>query len=255
MGQLVLECSFEKNTILFSAQDIKESDFYGIAVNAPNYTEMTDDVIERYVVMATNYFENELGIKILKQVVTETLDYDVDSFRSYGFLRVTNPIGEVLRVRGGLNTQKNEVPAQWVVTKTVDRVENRLRTIHFVPLQGSFTYIFSGLYLAPFYHSNKVPNFWEVTYCVGYDVVPEYLMYCIKILATIPLFNIFGDIVLGAGLASFSLSLDGLSQSLATTNSSTNAGFGARVLNYTKELKTAIDHLIGVYRGINITVS
>ena len=144
---------------------------------------------------------------------------------------------------------------QWVVTKTVDKVENRLRTIHFVPLQGSFTYIFSGMYLAPLYYADKVPSFWEVTYCTGFDVVPEFLMYAISMTATLRLFNIFGDIVLGAGLASFSLSLDGLSQSLATTNSATNSGFGARVLNYTKELKDIVNQLIGQYRGINISVS
>jgi len=255
MGQLTLDCSFNKNTVLFSAQDIRESDFYGIAFNAPNYPDMTDDVIEGYVDMATDYFENELGIKILKQVVTETVDYDYTASMQYGFLKVRNPIGAVIGIKGGMNTQKFGVPNQWIVVKTPDKVENRLRTIHFVPMNGTFTYIFSSMYLAPFYNSQKVPDFWEITYCTGFDVVPEYLMYCVKTLATIPLFNIFGDIILGAGLASFSLSLDGLSQSLSTTNSSTNAGFGARVLNYTKELKTAIAHLKGVYKGVSIFVS
>lgn len=255
MGQLVLEISFNKNTILYSANDIRESDFYGIAFNAPNTNDMTDDVIERYVDMAVSYFENELGIKIMKQVVIENVDFDYSAMRQYCFLRVYNPIDYVLKIRGGVNTQKFDVPVDWIVTKKSGRVEDRTRIIHFLPISGSFSYILNSSYLMPFYNSQKVPNFWEVTYCTGFNIVPEYLMYCVKILATIPLFNIFGDIVLGAGLASFSLSLDGLSQSLSTTNSSTNAGFGARVLNYTKELKTAIDHLKGVYRAISISVS
>lgn len=253
MGNLVLDVVFEKNTVMFSAQDIRESDFYGIALNAPNAKDIEDSVIESYVISATNYFENELSIKILKQTVVETLDFDRIAFQSWGNLRVKNPIIEVLSVRAGLNTMKSDIPISWVVVKTPDRPENRTRAIHFVPINSFYVYI-TGTFLFNYYH-DKVPSFFEVKYCTGFDKVPPFLMYAIKILATIPLFNIFGDIVFGAGLASFSLSLDGLSQSLDTTNSSTNAGFGARVLNYTKELKEHVDRLIATFKPIGIVMS
>lgn len=253
MPQLSFDVVFEKNTVLFSAQDIRESDFYGIALNAPNYKDIEDDVIESYVKMSTNYFENELSIRVMKQTVTETIDFDRIAFQHWGALRVKNPIGNVIRIKAGLNSAKQEIPLSWAVVKQADRPENRMRMLHFVPINSFFVYV-SGTFLMGYYHNN-VPNFFEVTYCTGFDKVPDFLMYAIKTLATIPLFNIFGDIVFGAGLASFSLSLDGLSQSLATTNSSTNAGFGARVLNYTKELKTHVDNLIATFKPIAFAVS
>jgi hypothetical protein len=254
MPTLVLDVTVNKNTTLYSAQDIRESDFYGIALNAPNTPDMTDDVIERYIDSAVNYFENELSIKIMKQVVTETADYDSSAMAQWGFLRVKNPIASVILIKGGVNFNKFDIPPSWYVTKVASRPEARLRNIHFVPIDSFLTYLISGSFLIGYY-SKDIPNFWEITYCTGFDVVPEYLMYAISMVGMLRLFNIFGDIVLGAGLASFSLSLDGLSQSLATTNSSTNAGFGARVLNYTKELKQAIDDLRATYKPIAISVS
>lgn len=68
--------------------------------------------------------------------------------------------------------------------------------------------------------------------------------------ALLPL-NIAGDLIAGAGVASQSLSLDGLSQSIATTASATSAGYGARVIQYTKELTTLISNLKSKYRRMN----
>jgi len=73
-------------------------------------------------------------------------------------------------------------------------------------------------------------------------------------LAAIGIFNVAGDIALGqSALASYSLSIDGLSQSISTTNSATNAAFGARIINYQKEIKDSLSKLKTYYRGIGCT--
>ena len=53
-------------------------------------------------------------------------------------------------------------------------------------------------------------------------------------------------------MANYSLSIDGLSQSVGTTNSATNAAFGARIINYQKELKDSLEKLRAYYRGIGV---
>jgi hypothetical protein len=55
--------------------------------------------------------------------------------------------------------------------------------------------------------------------------------------AAISLLNLAGDLTLGVGIASRSVSIPGLNRSVNTTQSATNAAFGARILEYIKEIK------------------
>ena len=67
--------------------------------------------------------------------------------------------------------------------------------------------------------------------------------------------NIAGDLLGGAGVASQSLSIDGLSQSIATTSSATNAGYGARIINYERQIKDNVKSLRDFYKGIPLRVA
>jgi hypothetical protein len=69
--------------------------------------------------------------------------------------------------------------------------------------------------------------------------------------ALLPL-NIAGDLIAGAGVASQSISIDSLSQSLATTASATSAGYGARLIAFNDELKKVTKTLRGKYSQMNI---
>jgi len=55
--------------------------------------------------------------------------------------------------------------------------------------------------------------------------------------AAIHPFNILGDLAIGAGIASMSVSVDGVSRSINTTASAENAAFSARIIQYHKELR------------------
>ena len=97
-----------------------------------------------------------------------------------------------------------------------------------------------------------MPNYWKMKYVSGFDLVPPDLIEAIGKMAAICIFHPLGDLILGAGIASASLSLDGLSQSVSTTSSATNAGYGSRILGYTNDLKQAIPRLKATYKGIMI---
>ena len=58
----------------------------------------------------------------------------------------------------------------------------------------------------------------------------------------------------GAGIASYSLGIDGLSQSISSTSSATNAGYGARILGYVDDLKKVLPILISKYGGMSLSV-
>jgi hypothetical protein len=101
---------------------------------------------------------------------------------------------------------------------------------------------------------NQVPNYWTVQYITGLPDYPYEILNIIGKMAAISLFNMIGDLMLGhPGLSSYSIGLDGLSQSISSTNSSSKSAFGARISQYTEEIKTSVERLKRVYKGITFT--
>lgn len=71
--------------------------------------------------------------------------------------------------------------------------------------------------------------------------------------ALLPL-DVAGDLIAGAGVASISVGVDGIHQSVNTTASSTNSGYGARVLQFERELKALMPALKAKYKMMNVGV-
>jgi len=61
---------------------------------------------------------------------------------------------------------------------------------------------------------------------------------------------VLGDLISGAGIAAKSLSIDGLSQSISTTSSATNSGYGARILSYQKRITKELKTIRSFYKGV-----
>ena len=96
-------------------------------------------------------------------------------------------------------------------------------------------------------------KYWRVRYLTGFTEIPTDLLNVIGKTAAINIFHIAGDLILGAGIASFSLGVDGLSQSISSTSSATNAGYGARILGYQDDIKKMMPILIAKYGGFTVT--
>jgi hypothetical protein len=86
---------------------------------------------------------------------------------------------------------------------------------------------------------------------LAYSVPPDILQAIGYKAALLPL-DIAGDLIAGAGIASTSTSVDGLSQSINTTSSATNSGYGARVLQFEKELKSLLPALKARFKGVRL---
>jgi len=84
------------------------------------------------------------------------------------------------------------------------------------------------------------------------DTMPPELIRAIALKSANVVLNVAGDLIAGAGIAQLSTSMDGLSQSIATTASATNAGYGARILQFERELKELMATLKATYRALNI---
>lgn len=85
---------------------------------------------------------------------------------------------------------------------------------------------------------------------VAHSVDPMILK-AIGLVAALTPLDIAGDLIAGAGIAQYSVGVDGLSQSVATTASATSAGYGARIISFQNQLKTLMPALRAKYRMIN----
>lgn len=249
--------------IVINDKELLSLYFYGIEVVNQQGTSINPTFLEFYIKAAQEEIEKFLNIKLIKQKVSERSDYYRNEFRNTGFIRTKLPVRTPLGLKGKLGEQTIvNYPKHWL---TANRVNNlpTVRQIVMIPnaninekqLQESI-YGHNLLPTLGFANWEQVGSYWELDYITGFDFedMPLDIFNLIGKLASFGLFNILGDIALGqAGLASYSLSIDSLSQSVSTTGSATNAVFGARLVTYQKEIKDTLDKLKGIYRGIIFT--
>ena len=259
MPRLTFISKNKKNKgIVFNDKEILSLYFYGVGIANKQGTSFTPEFLEFYIRAAQEEIEKYLGIKIVRQLISERSDYFKNEFAFNGFIKTKYPVGISLSLNGMLGDQAIvRYPKHWLTNNSTG--ENpTVRQIVMVPnsnvSESSLQSAVFGVNVLNTMGINvrdQIGSYWDIKYITGFKKTPFDLMNVIGKLAAIGLFNILGDIALGtAGLASYSVSIDGLSQSVGTTNSATNAAFGARILNYQKEIKESLQNLEKHYKGI-----
>ena len=84
--------------------------------------------------------------------------------------------------------------------------------------------------------------------------MPAHLRELIYKKAVIGILQVWGDLVLGAGIASQSISIDGLSQSIGTTQSAMYGAASARCTEYRDDIQALIPVIRQQYAGIRMVV-
>lgn len=188
--------------------------------------------------------ETYLDISIVEREEIEEKDYFGSDYQDWGYFQLNNiPVCKVesiqvtyLRDQFGQPETALNIPPNWIRLREHDGVI-RLVPNNAFPAQlaidagGSF---FPELFRR---HSN-VPQLWTIKYKAGFcdGMVPALINLAIGQLAAIFALNNSADLILGQGIASQSLSLDGLAQSITSTSSAENTNNSAKVKEYYKVL-------------------
>ena len=163
--------------------------------------------------------ESVTHIDVLERDVTgEKHDYHTNDYLNYAYLQLfRTPCQSISQVRAVYPTGQviQVFPSEWV------RVYVEHSQIHLVPTSGSLAQVMLGGgngYL-PFIFAglSYLPNLWEVDYVSGFrvDGVPREVVSAVCKLAAIEVLTIASDLVGPLGIASTSLGIDGMSQSIA----------------------------------------
>lgn len=246
-------------SLIMSIQDFKDIYFFGIALKNTDGTPMKDSALEYYLRQSMERVEELLEIKIRRQVIeVDTKDFVYDEYKHWGLIRTTYPVVKPISLEGYYSSYKQiKYPQDWLSVRQTSDKKTYQRLVNIIPASGSVQTsqaFYSGIIpFAGIGNNSHIPNYWKLKYETGFNRVPTDLVDFIGKYASLHVFNIMGDIILGAGIASQSISLDGLSQSIASTASATNGGYASRILTYLKELIPERDRLINYYRGINFS--
>lgn len=240
-----------------SASELASRYFFGIPIVDQSGNAMQDTDLEFFIKAAAEEVEGFLNLKLSKQIIEESFDYYRDDYQYWGFMPVSYPCRKPFRLIGLLgDVEQIEFPSNWLSVKRTNDGIGFARDIKLVPTAGTTvnqSTVYSGI--TPnvgWWGQRSIPNYWTAIYCTSLDRIPEDILDAIGKLAAINVFHQLGDIILGAGIASQSIGIDGLSQSIATTSSATNAGYGARITGYLSDLKLAFPKLKEKYDGFEL---
>lgn len=242
--------------LIMTVKQLKSVYLFGVNLQDDDGNEMPDELFKFYIRSAQDWLEKELGgVLLCEKEITEYHDYHTADYQSYGFCKLyRTPVQEVMEFGFQFPMSQNTTNfnSSWY------RVEGNM--INLVPTQGSFSAIMlsqGGDFLPLLGGMGYIPHLWKVKYKAGFKKgqVPALIMDIIGMKAAMGPLNIAGDLIAGAGIASKSISLDGLSQSISTTSSATNAGYGSRIIQYTKQIDNLLEGLKERYQGINFVVA
>lgn len=220
---------------------LKRVYLHGIPLTDEKGVPLAEDAIQFYIDGSIAQVEGSLDLAIrARESIVERHDFHIDRWRKWGFLQLhRRPITQVRRVQVMFgNTGVFDMPVDsWI---RVSPPANKYGQIQVFPSLGTFASVPAldqAYVLAPILMSvHYAPQIFEVTYDAGMAEVEEDMADAIGMLAAIQIFNVMGEIVFGAGIAGFSMGLDGLSQSVSTTMSAENSAYAARIIMYGRRL-------------------
>jgi len=247
----------QTSTLVLSVADLKARWLHGVDLRDDNGNDLPDAVLEFHIKSAQAWVEKELDIHLEeKTIVDEAKDFYSNDYYQYGFLRVNHrPLQEVtlLIAKWPVGSGEIEFNDEWIKP---DYVSGQINLVPTAGTISAFLVQQNAAFLPMLTGRDYVPQLFRVSYKAGFQAgeVPDDILEVIGMKASIAPFNIAGDLIAGAGIANKSISIDGLSQSIGTTSSATNAGYGARILQYEKQLKERMLTLKGYWRGMPFVV-
>jgi len=231
---------------------------FGIPLVDEDGNELGEPTIEYWIGQGISWLETELMIPIQPTSIQETHDYYIDEYQQFCYLQLYQyPVISVESLVASYAGQEiMTFPADWI------RIYKQTGQLQLVPTTGSLSQVLLGAgsgVLLPLITArlSNMPHLFNVTYTAGFaeGQVPGDIVDMIAMKACIGLLNILGDILLGAGIASQSLSIDGLSESINTTQSAENSAYSARIRQYERQIKAQLPNLRARYKGLRLAVA
>ena len=250
----------EPNEDLFPVDTFITNYLFGIDLTDDDGNPYPRSIFNNYIDAAIQYMETQLDIPIRPvDIVNELHDHFAMDYGRWGYFQLDKyPVISIatggVRFQYPSQVESVTIDDQWIVLQD----EGQSGVVQIVPGQGNIADVllipgtlfplWSGAY-------GRVPGVWRFNYRAGFTTLPADIAHLISLAAAIPILDIAGDLIAGAGIANFSISVPGLSQSIGTTSSATNSGYGARALSYRRQINEQLPGIKRFYgKGLRMHV-
>ena len=240
------------SSLLLTPSELRELYLFGIDLTDDDGRPYPDRMFQHYIDAAIDWLHDELDIPIVEERITdETQDHYASDYGRWGYFQLQNyPVTEIEQVAFQYPTMTSPVIINddWIVLSdggahgVVQIVPGQGNIADALLIPGALMPLWSGA-------TGRVPSIWHFTYKAGFRAgsLPGNIKDVLGMRASLGILDIAGDLVAGAGLASFSIGVPGANQSIGTTASATNAGYGARVIQYSSRIKETLPILKRFY--------
>jgi hypothetical protein len=258
---------------ILTVKELKEVYLTGVDLTDDEGNAYPARLFEWSILFAIDWAERELDIKLRpEQISWEKHDYYRLDYQQWMFIKLKHaPIIDDLDGADltSLQSSLTRVQVVWPnASSSIIEFDQRwiqlreaLGQMNIVPTTGTISDVLftAGGAFLPLLAGGLdfVPNMIRVQYTAGFreGEVPYSIREVVGKKAAMAPLNTAGDLIVGAGIANQSISIDGLSQSIGTTSSATNSGYGARIGIYRDSLKKDIPMLRRHFRGIPLAVA
>ena len=244
---------------VLTVAELKAHYLFGVDLTDDGGNPYPKSLFEGYLRDAIGWLERELDVRLQPTARTERQDLFARDFQEFEWIQLDH--APILAVDSVEHLVGDNVI--WTVPTSWLQVDNESGVIQVVPASGSGVseafLLASGSRYAGYstlIHS-RYPGFFRITYRHGFALgtIPAEIKHVIAMKASLGPLDIAGDLLLGAGIASLSVGIDGVHQSISSTSSATNAGYGARVKRYEAELKARLPGLKRKWAGLRCMVA
>lgn len=275
MGTLLFEIqNYDTPELVINPDELVGQYLFGIPICNTQGKELSYDMIKQKILNAQASLESLLYIKLTEQLIHESSNFNRIEWENWGYVKTSYPVKVPLALEGYYNQIKQiGYPNQWLNSRKEQSSLHGsdesvyFRQIHIIPSGTTGNAELNGVVyngstpFTLFLGTRYIPNYWRTTYVTGFDRIPRELIDAVAKITAIQLLAILGDIYLGIGMNSYSISLDGLSQSTSLLKSNEYGVYGSRIKQYSNDLfgdgkldQGTIGALKAKYRGITFDV-
>jgi hypothetical protein len=257
--------------VKFSTDEMVSRILFGIELVDTEGNPFPQDLLQSYLDSAVAWAEQILSISILQRPVSdEQHDFVANDYMNWGYIKLWHrPVASVEKLTLWYGNQKMyDIPSAWL---KVDQQHGAIQLFPTTGVTSGLIITSGGSLFLPLVQGGfgYAPQMWSVDYTAGMsepdtNAQGEYvyaqtnihpnLKEVIYKRASIGIMQVWGDLIIGAGIANMSLSVDGLSQSIGTTQSPMFGGASARIKQMQEDIDNMLPALRSYYGGIDMVV-
>ncbi len=252
--------------VKFDIKEMQNRVIFGIPLNDTQGNPFPDDLLQSYLDSAIAWAEQTLNIVIQPRAEEEHHDYIQSDYMNWNFIKTwKKPIMEVESIEMWYGDNRMfQIPKDWI---KVDHLSGVLQIFPMSGSAGGMIINAAGGAWVPLIHGRLgyAPKMWKIKYEAGmkdpeevqitrHNTIHPTLKDLIYRRAAMGIMGVWGDLIIGAGIANQSISIDGLSQSIGTTQSAMFGGASSRIKQLQEDIDAMLPPLRSYYGGIDMVV-